>query len=691
MNLLNPKEFYKECTHSSATPCKSYIECVAYGSQCPQAHGNIEGKELHEKRVKELKYGIEGAKRKILVGMGTCGRAAGAIEVFNILKRKAEKENIKIDMRPTGCIGMCYAEPLIEIIIPEAGLSIFYANVLPTDVDEIFEDTIKGNEVTNRLAVAKRVFRDLPKKITLKGEESVPLLEDIPFMKKQRRDAFENCGVIMPESMEESIGIGGAYTAFVKVLKETTPEQVIETMKKSGLRGRGGAGFPVGMKWEATRKAVSPDGTKYAICNADEGDPGAFMNRVNVEGDPHRVLEGLMIASFAIGAHKAVVYARAEKPLAVARMRMAVKQAYELGILGKNILGTGFDLDVEVREGAGAFVCGEETALMASIEGKRGMPRPRPPFPAQAGLWEKPTSINNVESMAHIHNIIMKGPEWFRQVGTEKSPGTKVFCVTGKVRRTGAIEVPIGTTLREIVFDICGGCTEGEKFKAAQTGGPSGGCIPKSCLDIQLDYETLQAAGSIMGSGGIVIISDKNSMVDIAKYFLYFTQAESCGQCTPCREGTKRLYEILDRITRGDGEEKDLELLKELSETIADTSLCALGKGAPNPVLSTLRYFRDEYEIFFKPSEESKEIVVIDKGHCTGCNLCSNVCKHDAIIGELGEKHEINHTKCVGCGSCIDTCPVGAISRKKVAKSEAESKGMTDSCAYNGDYERSER
>ena len=552
----------------------------------------------------------------------------------------------------TGCFGLCALGPIV-VIYPEGS---FYSMVKEEDVKEIVDEhLLKGRPVT-RLLYDETVAED----------NSIKSLDETAFYKKQLRVALRNCGVINPENIDEYIAFDG-YAALGKVLTEMTPEQVIQTMLDSGLRGRGGAGFPTGLKWKFA--AGNKADQKYVCCNADEGDPGAFMDRSILEGDPHVVIEAMAIAAYAIGASQGYIYVRAEYPIAVHRLQVAISQAREYGLLGDDIFGTGFHFDLDVKLGAGAFVCGEETALMTSIEGKRGEPRPRPPFPAVKGLFGKPTILNNVQTYANVPQIILKGAEWFSSMGTEKSKGTKVFALGGKIKNTGLVEIPMGTTLRTIVEEIGGGIPGGKKFKAAQTGGPSGGCIPASLIDTPIDYDNLIAIGSMMGSGGLIVMDEDTCMVDIAKFFLEFTVDESCGKCTPCRVGTKRLLELLNKITDGTGTMEDLEKIDELAQFIKANSLCGLGQTAPNPVLSTLRYFRDEYveHIVNKrcPAGVCKALLnyKIDPVKCKGCTLCARSCPAGAIAGTVRQPHTIDVSKCVKCGACMEKCKFGAISK----------------------------
>ncbi len=617
--------------------------------------------DLKKKYLKELGEKIKNGPI-FIVGYGTCGIAAGANDVLNaVLEKVDESKVIKV-----GCIGMCWAEPLLDVVYPD-GIRVSYMKVNGEIAKEIVDSALSGEIYDKNLVgyidLRHEIFGEKLRKIDM------PLLWDHEFYKKQVRIVLKNCGIIDPESIENYIALDG-YFAIAKAIFEMKPEEVLEEVKISGLRGRGGAGFPTWLKWKFLKDAKGD--VKYIVCNADEGDPGAFMDRATIEGDPHSVIEGMLIAAYTTGASKGYVYIRAEYPLAVKRLQKAIEDARKLGLLGKNILGSKFSFDIEIREGAGAFVCGEETALIASIEGKRGVPRPRPPYPAQSGLWGRPTNINNVETFANVPRIILNGGNWYAKYGTETSKGTKVFALAGKVNRTGLIEVPMGITLKEIIFEIGGGIIEDKYFKAVQIGGPSGGCIPEELIDTPIDYESLTSAGAIMGSGGMVVMDESTCMVDVAKYFLTFTQAESCGQCVPCREGTKRMLDILVDITEGSAKEKDLDTLEWLAEYVSKASLCGLGKTAPKPVLTTLRYFKDEYMAHIEdkicPAGVCQKLVTyyIDAAMCKGCSLCAKNCPVGAIYKE-GNVFKIDEDKCIKCGVCMTTCPFGAVKRKGVS------------------------
>lgn len=593
-----------------------------------------------------------GYRKQVLVCGGTGCTSSHSLQVIEQLEKSFKELNIDdVLIVKTGCFGLCALGPIM-IVYPEGA---FYSQMTPEHAKTVAEQhLVKGGKVVTSLLYAE----------TVKEDGSVLPFAEIPFYKHQKRIALRNCGVIAAEDIDEAIGAGD-YAALQKVLFEMTPDSVIDEIKKSGLRGRGGAGFPTGNKWFFTK--IAQGDKKYVCCNADEGDPGAFMDRSVLEGDPHCVLEAMTIAGYAVGACEGYIYVRAEYPIAVERLNIAIKQAREYGLLGENILGSGFSFDIFVRLGAGAFVCGEETALMASIEGHRGEPRPRPPFSAQCGLFKKPTVLNNVETWANIAPIILNGYEWFSSIGTEKSKGTKVFAVGGKIHNVGLVEVPMGTTLRTIVYDIGGGIPNGKKFKAAQTGGPSGGCIPEKYLDTGMDFDNLISIGSMMGSGGLIVMDEDTCMVDIAKFYLEFTADESCGKCNPCRIGTKRLLELLDKICSGNGVPEDLEKIKELAEHMKTSSLCALGQSAPNPVLSAMEHFGDEYRahIYDKkcPAGVCKSLLsyYIDPDKCKGCTLCARNCPVGAISGTVKSPHEIDTKKCIKCGQCIAHCRFNAI------------------------------
>ena len=592
-------------------------------------------------------------RSQVLICGGTGCTSSGSEKIAKKLQEEIEANGLadEVMVVRTGCFGLCALGPIM-IVYPEGT---FYSMVKEEDIPEIVSEHLLKGRVVTRLVYDETV-----------GENEIKSLKETNFYRKQHRIALRNCGVINPENIEEYIGRDG-YQALGKVLKEMTPDDVIQTILDSGLRGRGGGGFPTGKKWQLARNLVKDADQKYVCCNADEGDPGAFMDRSVLEGDPHVVIEAMAIAGYAIGATQGYIYIRAEYPIAVQRLQIAINQAREYGMLGKDIFGSGFDFDLDIRLGAGAFVCGEETALMTSIEGNRGEPRPRPPFPAESGLFKKPTILNNVETYANIPQIILNGADWFASMGTEKSKGTKVFALGGKIHNTGLVEVPMGTTLREVIYEIGGGIPNGKAFKAAQTGGPSGGCIPAEHLDIPIDYDNLIAIGSMMGSGGLIVMDEDNCMVDIAKFFLQFTVDESCGKCTPCRIGTKRLYEMLEKITSGNATMEDLDKMEQLCYYIKNNSLCGLGQTAPNPVLSTLRYFKDEYIAHVKdkkcPAGVCQDLLtykIIDL-KCKGCTACARGCPVGAITGTVKQPHTIDTTKCIKCGACMAKCKFGAI------------------------------
>ncbi len=614
---------------------------------------NIKEKALLKMGSREADHNIQNIQERSVLVCGGTGCTSGKSRVIykefkDAVAKAGLSEKVRVVM--TGCFGLCALGPVV-IVYPEGA---FYSQVQPEYVDEIVQNHLIGNEI-----VKKYLYKE-----TVQDDGVIKALSETAFYKKQNRLALRNCGVIDPENIEEYIARDG-YLALHKVVTEMSQDDVVKVMLDSGLRGRGGAGFPTGRKWMFAKASKSDK--KFVLCNADEGDPGAFMDRSVLEGDPHAVLEAMAIAAYTIGSDQGYIYVRAEYPIAVQRLQVAIKQAKEYGVIGKNIFGTSFNFNVDVRLGAGAFVCGEETALMVSIEGNRGEPRPRPPFPAVKGLFAKPTILNNVETYANVPQIILNGAEWFSSMGTEKSKGTKVFALGGKITNTGLVEVPMGTTLREIVEEIGGGIPGGKKFKAAQTGGPSGGCIPAEKMDVAIDYDNLIAIGSMMGSGGLIVMDEDNCMVDIAKFFLEFTVDESCGKCTPCRIGTKRLYELLTKVTNGTAELEDLDKMEELCKYIKENSLCGLGQTAPNPVLSTLRYFRDEYvaHVVEKrcPAGVCKKLVnySIIAENCKGCTACARKCPVGAIVGNVREPHVIDKAKCIKCGACIATCKFGAI------------------------------
>ena len=592
-------------------------------------------------------------RSQVLICGGTGCTSSGSEKIAKKLQEEIEANGLadEVMVVRTGCFGLCALGPIM-IVYPEGT---FYSMVKEEDIPEIVSEHLLKGRVVTRLVYDETV-----------GENEIKSLKETNFYRKQHRIALRNCGVINPENIEEYIGRDG-YQALGKVLKEMTPDDVIQTILDSGLRGRGGGGFPTGKKWQLARNLVKDADQKYVCCNADQGDPGAFMDRSVLEGDPHVVIEAMAIAGYAIGATQGYIYIRAEYPIAVQRLQIAINQAREYGMLGKDIFGSGFDFDLDIRLGAGAFVCGEETALMTSIEGNRGEPRPRPPFPAESGLFKKPTILNNVETYANIPQIILNGADWFASMGTEKSKGTKVFALGGKIHNTGLVEVPMGTTLREVIYEIGGGIPNGKAFKAAQTGGPSGGCIPAEHLDIPIDYDNLIAIGSMMGSGGLIVMDEDNCMVDIAKFFLQFTVDESCGKCTPCRIGTKRLYEMLEKITSGNATMEDLDKMEQLCYYIKNNSLCGLGQTAPNPVLSTLRYFKDEYIAHVKdkkcPAGVCQDLLTykIIELKCKGCTACARGCPVGAISGTVKQPHTIDTTKCIKCGACMAKCKFGAI------------------------------
>ena len=655
---------FTNCWHSAENPCKFFINCINKGQQCYQSQESFEKLDTFKKEILFENH----AEPVILVGMGTCGLANGAQKVYNALKEQLEINNINAKLLSTGCVGFCAKEVIVDIKLPDMP-RISYCEVTPEDVPEIIEKTLKNGEI-----VAAKVLGLYSSNGNKNGWDGCKDITDVPFFSKQKKVVLENCGIIDPENIDQYLARGG-YKALSKAVNQMSSKDVINEVLDAGLRGRGGGGFLTGKKWEFAYNTSADK--KYLICNADEGDPGAFMDRAVLEGDPHRVVEGMIIAAYAIGASFGYIYCRAEYPLAIARLEKTIATAEEYGLLGNNVLGSEFSFHLKIKKGAGAFVCGEETALINSIEGKRGMPKPRPPFPAVSGLFGKPTVINNVETLANVSTILRNGAEWYAGIGTESSKGTKIFALSGKVNNTGLVEVPMGTTLREIIFDIGGGIPDGKKFKAVQIGGPSGGTLPEQVIDTHIDYENLKKVGAMMGSGGLVVMDETTCMVDLAKYFMSFIASESCGKCIPCREGTKRLLEILERLTesyRKENDPKDALLrfqgmvyLERLAEVIKNTSLCGLGQTAANPVLSTLHYFKDEYEAHLYdrkcPAGQCRQLLTykIDTDKCTGCTLCARKCPVNAILGEKKKAHYIIEDKCIRCDLCRTNCKFDAI------------------------------
>ncbi|MDT8322652.1 MAG: NADH-ubiquinone oxidoreductase-F iron-sulfur binding region domain-containing protein [Bacteroidota bacterium] len=654
---------FENCWHSAENPCPRFVDCVHSGQQCGESERSSERLARYKREILLEEHEAP----VILVGMGTCGLANGAQALHDALAAECAAREIAVSIIPVGCVGYCAREVIVDIKLPGRP-RISYCEVKTADIPAMVERTILRGEVLEEklLGIESRDAQS--------GWQNYPLLSELPFFAKQRKINLENCGIADPESIDQYLARGG-YRALSSVINDSEPQRVIDDVLAAGLRGRGGGGFPTGKKWQFARDTVAD--RKYLICNADEGDPGAFMDRALLEGDPHRVVEGMIVAAYAIGASYGYIYCRAEYPLAIRRLEKTLESARAYGLLGKNILGSGFDFDMRIKKGAGAFVCGEETALMQSIEGRRGMPRPRPPFPTTAGLFGKPTVINNVETYANVTTVFKYGPDHYASIGTASSKGTKIFALSGQVCNVGLVEVPMGVTLREIVFDIGGGIPGGRKFKAVQIGGPSGGALPEEVIDTPVDYESLKEVGAMMGSGGLVVMDESTCMVDLAKYFMTFIQSESCGKCIPCREGTKRLLETLERLSRSHRDESSQEdallrfqgmvYLERLASVIQDTSLCGLGQTAANPVLSTLQYFRDEYEAHLYerhcPAGACRELLTytIDTDKCNGCGLCARKCPQDAIIGNKRQAHYIIDEKCIRCDQCRVNCNFDAI------------------------------
>ena len=651
------------CTFSPQNPCPYVVSCIHRGPVC---HKSKECTDLRAQRLRDIIEG-KGETTRINIGAGTCGLAAGAEEVRKKIELFLTSQKINFKLAQVGCIGFCQRELFVDIKKPGYP-RLLYADITVDNINELLQEVFIHNNLKNPFLLCGFSEND--------KLDGVPVLDEIPFFARQRKVVLANCGKIDPSSLDEALA-HGAFLALEKVLRDYSPRQTCDLILDSGLRGRGGGGFPTGQKWKLALEQVSSE--KYVVCNADEGDPGAFMDRAVLEGDPFKVLEGLLIAGYAIGAQRGIIYCRAEYPLAIKRLNRALEQMKQWGFLGHNCFDAAFNFEVKIKEGAGAFVCGEETALIASIEGKRGVPRARPPYPTEEGLLGKPTVINNVETLSNIPSIINNGPSWFSAMGTQKSPGTKVFALSGTVKNTGLVEIPMGTTLKELVYEIGGGPLEGHQIKAVQIGGPSGGCIPENLLDVTVEYETLKELGAMMGSGGLVVMDERTCMVDVARFFMEFLKNESCGKCIPCREGTTRLYEILDSLTQKPHYSNELQRLRrykglfqleDLAMTIRETSLCGLGMSAANPVLSTLQYFREEFEQhllnYTCPAGQCQGLrtFVINQELCTGCARCSKKCPAQAIVGQIKKAHYILEDRCMGCGACVEVCPKSAITSK---------------------------